>query len=217
MVIIDLKVFNSNNFLDCCLLEITNTVLPNLQSQTQHFLFLSLRLLLDSIIHVYNAIWPYSLLKFKNFKSRLNRTWRSIRNECLLSWPKQTGELDTRISLPTEGQREKQNPRKDWKEKQEVSGKRCGSSPFNPLPAFYSWGGTAWCGFLSAHPYSLSLHWRDSCVLCTDSISPNYGLNKENKTKLYSRWASCALIQIARREIKRGHINPWETDKAREW
>lgn len=56
MVIIDLKVFNSNNFLDCCLLEITNTVLPNLQSQTQHFLFLSLRLLLDSIIHVYNAI-----------------------------------------------------------------------------------------------------------------------------------------------------------------
>lgn len=129
MVIIDLKVFNSNNFLDCCLLEITNTVLPNLQSQTQHFLFLSLRLLLDSIIHVYNAIWPYSLLKFKNFKSRLNRTWRSIRNECLLSWPKQTGELDTRISFPTEGQREKQNPRKDWRRNKRSLGRDVAPPP----------------------------------------------------------------------------------------
>lgn len=97
-------------------------------------------MLIDNIIHVYNAIWPCSLLKFKNFKRSLNQTWWSIRIECLLSWSKQSGELYTRISFPTEGQREKQNPRKDWKEKQEVSRKRCGSSPFSLPPALCSWG-----------------------------------------------------------------------------
>lgn len=55
--------------------------------------------------------------------------------------------------------------------------------PLQSSTCFLFLGDTACCVSLSAQPYSLSLRRWDSCVLCTDAISPNYWQNKAKQRK----------------------------------
>lgn len=142
-------------------------------------------MLIDNIMHVYNAIWPWSLLKFKNFKRCLNQTWWSIRIECLLSWSKQSvytlfvyNKSCTQEYLSQPKVREKSRTL----EKTGRRNKRSLGRDVAPPPSVFHLlsvpgggrGDTACCVFLSACSCSLSLHWWDSCALCTDSIFLNY-------------------------------------------